>query len=348
MPFPDQSSLNRVRDALWQQSLGASVMIGAGFSRNAERLRSTVLPSPTWRDVAIAMCHQMYPKSDVTHRKAAIASSSETSGALRLAQEFKVSFGETKLHSFLREQMRDDDFVPGLIHRRLLELPWRDVFTTNWDTLLERARTLVPAHSYGLVRCAEEIPLSARPRIVKLHGSVDARFPLIFAEEDYRTYPVLYAPFVNTVQQAMMETVFCLIGFSGEDPNFLHWSGWVRDNLGAAAPKIYLAGWLELSVHRRRMLESRNVVPIDIARHPIAKDWPTTLVHQYSTDFILRTLESARPYDIGIWPSSAPPPSPYLVDYNHDGAIESVETREPRKEPEPTSRDGISIESKCA
>ena len=342
MHFPDQSSLNHVRDALWQKSIGATVMIGAGFSRNAERVQSTVPPSPMWRDVAIAMCHQMYPKTDAERRKAAIASSSETSGALRLAQEYKVSFGETELHSFLREQMRDDDFVPGRIHRRLLELPWRDVFTTNWDTLLERARIGVKAHSYGLVRCPEEIPLSVSPRIVKLHGSVDARFPLIFAEEDYRTYPVLYAPFVNTVQQAMMETVFCLIGFSGEDPNFLHWSGWVRDNLGAAAPKIYLAGWLGLSIHRRRMLESRNVVPIDLARHPIAETWPDTLVHEYSTDFILRTLENARPYDFGIWPSPAPPPT-YSPDSNYHGTIERVERREPRREPESTSPDGTSI-----
>ena len=73
--------------------------------------------------------------------------------------------------------------------------------------------------------------MASRPRIVKLHGSLPAQFPLIVTEEDYRTYPTKFAPFVNTVQQAMMETVFLLIGFSGDDPNFLNWSGWVRDNL---------------------------------------------------------------------------------------------------------------------
>ena len=103
----------------------------------------------------------------------------------------------------------------------------------------------------------EEIPSAVRPRIVKLHGSFSAHFPLICTEEDYRTYPMRFAPFVNTAQQAMMETVLLLIGFSGDDPNFLHWSGWVRDNLGETAPKIYLAGWLDLSIHRRRMLENQ-------------------------------------------------------------------------------------------
>ena len=84
--------------------------------------------------------------------------------------------------------------------------------------------------------------MTTHPRIVKLHGSLPSQFPLIVTEEDYRTYPTKFAPFVNTVQQAMMETVFCLIGFSGYDPNFLEWSGWVRDNLGASAPQILPGG----------------------------------------------------------------------------------------------------------
>ena len=112
-----------------------------------------------------------------------------------------------------------------------IKLPWRDVFTTNWDTLLERARLSVPERPYSVVHSKDEIPLLAQPRIIKLHGSLDGHYPLIAAEEDYRAYPERHAPFVNTVQQAMMETVFCLIGFSGSDPNFLEWSKWVQDNL---------------------------------------------------------------------------------------------------------------------
>ena len=185
----------------------------------------------------------------------------------------------------------------------MMRLPWRDVFTTNWDTLLERTGPQVVERGYSTVVDKDQIPLASRPRIVKLHGSLPAQFPLIFTEEDYRTYPTEFAPFVNTVQQAMMETVFCLIGFSGNDPNFLHWSGWVRDNLGPSAPKIYLAGWLDLSPHRRRMLEDRGVVPIDLAHHPEAHTWPEHLRHRYSTEWVLHTLERGRPYDVTDWPS---------------------------------------------
>src|SRR5699024_11429726 len=66
--------------------------------------------------------------------------------------------------------------------------------------------------------------------------------PYIISEEDYRTYPTKYAPLVNTVQQSMLETQLCLLGFSGDDPNFLSWIGWLRDNMGENTPPIYLCG----------------------------------------------------------------------------------------------------------
>lgn len=340
MFFPDQSHINRVRDALWQRSVGgASVMVGAGFSRNAEKARPEAAGPPTWKDIAESVCHKLYPVEDDRHLRAALAATSETSGLLRLAQEYNAAFGSSQLKGLIRQLVRDDDFEPGDIHSRLLRLPWRDVFTTNWDTLLEKTCPSVVERTYSIVRNVETIPLSTRPRIVKLHGSLSDHFPLIFTEEDYRTYPIKFAPFVNTVQQAMMETVFCLIGFSGDDPNFLHWSGWVRDNLGDSAPKIYLAGWLDLSTHRRRMLEERNVVPIDLALHPKAAKWPDHLRHTYATEWILHSLEGGRPYETTNWPTTPHtmglPPSEWLQP------VQKVVTYEPKNEPmNPSNKNG--------
>ena len=298
-PVPDQSHIDRVREALWRPSGGgASVMVGSGFSRGAQKIRPGAADPPTWHELGKEMSKKLFPTDDPKNRP---ESTSDT--LLRLAQEYETAFGRANLHRFLQQQVGDEDLRPGDKHTRLLKLPWRDVFTTNWDTLLERARDSVIDRPYSVVRNKDEIPLASQRRIIKLHGSLPAHFPLIFTEEDYRTYPTEFAPFVNTVQQAMMETVFCLIGFSGDDPNFLHWSGWVRDNLGASAPKIYLAGYLDLSPHRRRMLEDRNVVPIDLAGHPKADEWPEHLRPGYATEWILYTLEYGRPYDITEWPS---------------------------------------------
>ena len=333
MVFRDQSHMNHVRDALWKRSAGgASVMVGAGFSRNAEKARLDAHDVPTWRDLAKAMYDKLYPPGFGESRKSEAAATSGPESWLRLAQEYETAFGRGELHGLIGEFVRDDDFEPGEMHSRLLRLPWRDVLTTNWDTLLERTRLSVVERAYSVVRNKDEIPLASKPRIVKLHGSLPAQFPLVITEEDYRTYPVTFAPFVNTAQQVMMETVLCLIGFSGDDPNFLHWSGWVRDNLGRSAPKIYLAGWLDLPPHRRRMLEDLNVVPIDLSHHPQSRDWQEPLRHQHATDWLLLALEYGRPYDVSYWPVPS-----RRQRSQHSILLEPVEKivfNEPKDEPE--------------
>jgi hypothetical protein len=261
--FSDIANVLCIREALWRhKGLGtASIMVGAGFSRNADPISSTARQMPNWAQMAEALCHPLYPVDDARLR-GALHEASSTSGFLRLAQEYQAAFGASALNDRIRNLVPDQDYLPGDLHKRLMRLPWAGVFCTNWDTLLERACSDVFDRSYDIVRTVGDIPFAMRPRIVKLHGTFPGHEPFIFTEEAYRTYPARFSPFVNLVQQLMMETIFCLVGFSGDDPNFLHWSGWVRDNLGVGAPRIYLVGWLELSVHRRRMLEARNVMPV--------------------------------------------------------------------------------------
>ena len=327
MSFPDQSHINRVRDALWQRSgNGASVMVGSGFSRNAVPVGHLGATLPTWEEVTRQLHSELYPQEDGAGRP----------DQLRTAQEYEAAFGRSALHDALRRVVRHEEHNPGTTHQRLLRLPWQDIFTTNWDTLLERTRNHVAERHYSVINSKEEIPMGKRPRIVKLHGSFPAQFPLIVTEEDYRTYPAEFAPFVNTVQQAMMETVFLLIGFSGEDPNFLNWSGWVRDNLGQSAQKVYLAGYLELSPHRRRMLERRGIETIDLARHPNANSWAKNRRPEYATEWLLHTLENGEPYKITEWPglpSSRRRPIP-----DHLKPVDELKTAWPKEEPQPPYR----------
>ncbi len=331
MTFPDQLRMDHVTEALWGTGGGASVMVGSGFSRNARPKRPNGSPMPMLEDIASQLHRELYA-DDLDRR----------SPPERLAQEYEVECGETKLNQVLRDMIADADYLPGLFHERLLKMLWCDVFTTNWDTLLETAREKVPERPYTVVRARSDLPSSSRPRIVKLHGSLPHP-PLILTEESYRTYPSTHAPFVNTVQQAMMETVVLLLGFSGDDSNFLHWSGWVRDNLGDAAPKIYLAGHLGLSRTRRRMLEARHIIPIDLAGHPRVGDWgPDHLCHRRATDWILTSLESGKPYDQTRWPR--PPPKPREIDPR----IEPVAIRRsacPVAEPKITPPQAASVEA---
>ena len=177
MSLPDQKYMNHVRDALWSRAERASVMIGSGFSKNAEPARPDAGELPLWHELARAMFDKLYPPSVVGSQHSAPTRASDPSIALGLAQEYKDTFGRSSLHLFLQQQVRHEDFNPGGFHRRLLKLPWRDVFTTNWDTLMERTRQSVPERPYSVVHNKDEIPLSPQPRIVKLHGSLDGHYP---------------------------------------------------------------------------------------------------------------------------------------------------------------------------
>ena len=288
-------------------------MVGSGFSRNAEMKAPGALPPPDWAELASAMRAKLRPETG----KARVPRAQESAlDGPDIAQTYSDEFGRAELHGFLRAQVRDNDMEPGDLHRRLLALPWADVFTTNWDTLLERTRELTITPTYEVVRAVHELPLAGRPRIVKLHGSLPAQFPLIATEGDYKEYPSKFAAFVNTAQQAMMETVFVLLGFSGDDPNFTSWSKWVRRELRSWAPKIYLAGWLDLAQDARQRLEDSGVVPIDLAGHPKQQEWRRQqMEHRFATEWLLTTLERGERYPLEEWPKAIAEPGASIPAY---------------------------------
>jgi hypothetical protein len=304
--LPDAKYVLAIRSALWCRGDGgrAAVMVGSGFSRNADPAIAGPRTFPLWSELLAGLFDQLDPDTaaDPKRRAEGLLRRSSVGGALGLAEEFEAAFGRTRLEEYLLGVIPDDDYRPGSLHELLLQLPWQDVLTTNYDTLLERAaRTAV--RRYELVETAAEIPAASRPRIVKLHGSFPAHRPFIFTEEDFRTYPRRFATFVNLAQQVIAENTLCLVGFSGDDPNFLYWTGWVRDHLGPHTPPIYLCGLLNLSDAGRKVLARRNVVPVDLGPlFPFDQIPEPGRRHRLALEWLLRSLANGQPADPRRWP----------------------------------------------
>ena len=248
--------LNEIAERLW--SYNAVVMVGAGFSQNAEPVGSVSESFPSWN----ALGDEFYRKLHGTlpGKKARYLS------LLKLAEQVQAAFGRPTLDRMLQRHIPDLRYEPSRLHSQLLRLPWQDVFTTNYDTLLERARASVTLSHYDVVTTTEDLLHAKAPRIVKLHGSFPSP-PFVITEEDYRLYPNDRAPFVNTVRQSLLEKTLCLVGFSGDDPNFLQWIGWLRDQVGReSAPKIFLIGvFHRMSEADRKLLNGRGIVPVDLS-----------------------------------------------------------------------------------
>lgn len=245
----------KISESLWRKNgVGrAAVMIGAGFSMNAVSIGGSNQKMLSWNGLAQRMREELGLDNNYQPN------------ATDLAELYEAEYGRQKLEQFLEINLPDESMEPGELHEILLELPWADVFTTNYDTLLERTAEKISLYQYQPVLSQEDIPEVPQPRIVKLHGTFRKKRPLIFTSTDYQEYLIKSAAFVNMVQETIMENTFCLFGFSGDDPNFRKWMSWVQQNLHDYHTNIYLCGVLHLSAGQRKLLEKLGIVPIDLA-----------------------------------------------------------------------------------
>lgn len=285
----DYPAIRKLAEALWKQDAtyhGAAIMVGSGFSRSAASSSDLTKKLPLWFDLSRLLANELEanPNSD----------------PLRLAEEYQAYFGKQAIHDLIKSAVNDAGWSPGALHRLLLELPWTDVLTTNWDTLLERASRDVHQSAYTVVNKQEDLSGSHSPRIVKLHGTIGVTQGFTFTQEDYRKYPEQHAAFVNLARQVFIENELCLLGFSGDDPNFLQWAGWVRDQLATSARRIYLVGALELKPARRKYLESINVSPIDLT--DLVKEFDDPDVrHARATEYFINALVELKPRATWDW-----------------------------------------------
>lgn len=256
IPKTIQIHLNEIAERLSQGK--ATVMVGAGFSKNAVKMKNTDKKFLNWNELGDLFYEKLYgekPDEKTGHYL----------DALRMAGNIESTFGRPALDRILIDNLPDEEYEPSDLHKELLKLNWADVFTTNYDTLLERTRKYITNRKYQIVVNKDDLVYSQCPRIIKLHGSFPSERPFVISQEDYRKYPKDSAAFVNTVQQALLENIMCLVGFSGDDPNFLNWLGWIRDNLGKNTPKIYFIS-VDLSPRvDNALLESRNIVVLNMA-----------------------------------------------------------------------------------
>lgn len=145
------------------------------------------------------------------------------------------------------DKERDLNFLTTMVN-----VGWNAIFTTNYDDLLKYASSDVGKKS--LTECSDAATLSLRKMdelVIKLHGSIDfdhvrngfdgdVHRKYVLTREDYEDYPSKHEAFMQLMRISLLKDCFCLVGFSGTDPNFIAWITWVRDILEAkksASPK---------------------------------------------------------------------------------------------------------------
>ena len=142
-------------------------------------------------------------------------------------------------------------------HKQLLLCDkFKNIYTTNYDNLLEFTSDYFLESPIPMVKSSWSLSNGFQNRsIIKIHGSLkiedndefefdgDKHLRYIIAQEDYETYIEKHEAFSHLMRISMLQGKFCLLGFSGNNPNYMGWVKWISDILGKGkdkGPKIYL------------------------------------------------------------------------------------------------------------
>ena len=252
-----QRYLNAIAERLWNNQ--ASLFVGAGFSKNAQLETGAKVP-PNWDELGDLFFWKSRNRKPRRQDRA-------YANVLRIAEDVENMCGRPALTDLIRNAINDDLLSPSDTHMQLLALPWQDVYTTNYDTLLDRSAARLKEQNrrfYTIVRDGQEIGMGSSPFLMKVHGDINEPSSIIITEEDYRTYPLRHQAMIAHIHNTIMTRTLVLVGFSGNDPNFIQWLGWVRDALCNNQRKIYLLTVDKLSDAACKTFEKRNVVVVDL------------------------------------------------------------------------------------
>ena len=158
-----------------------------------------------------------------------------------------AKIGNDGVYLFKKDKEIDKCDVDCLkLHQLLLQcVGFHNYFTTNYDNLLEVSIDKEKRPITIIKRGKELSNKSADCKIIKIHGSLrenqndssgfdgcnDTNY--IITQEDYDSYGEKHSAFKSILNTEMLQGVFCLIGFSGTDPNFRNCIDWLLKILGS-------------------------------------------------------------------------------------------------------------------
>ncbi len=106
-------------------------------------------------------------------------------------------------------------------HRIISRLPFSSIWTTNYDTLIEK--TLQKENKVVDVKYSNNQLLTTKPKrdvvVFKMHGDVNHPTEAVLTKEQYEGYHRTHEPFINALTGELTTKTFLFIGFSFTDPN---------------------------------------------------------------------------------------------------------------------------------
>ena len=198
------------------------LFVGSGLS--SQVLRSNNKCLPTWKSLLYEMLDWANEnRTSFWNGAQDIKEMIDKDNLTVTAQELQEVIGNSNLGDFYKSVFRDKNVKPSQVHKVIPLLPFRGVITTNYDTLIEGAYSLVnegvlpPIFTQKDLDDKNSFLRNNDFFIFKMHGHIDRLDSIILGKKSYDD--ILFR---NATYRQFMETIFSVytilfIGFGGID-----------------------------------------------------------------------------------------------------------------------------------
>jgi hypothetical protein len=180
-------------------------------------------PFPTWSRLKSRMRKRLALTPEQNQRS--LNAFFRTSDALDCAQLFRNIVGEANYFDFLRNQFAPEspvDYYLTPSHEALVDLDLALMFTTNYDTLIEKTylfrQTDLTVSSTADEFIAHGNPVPSR-HLIKMHGSIDSPSTVVLTRDNYARARVERRRIYEHLRLDVEQSTYLFIGFSLTDPN---------------------------------------------------------------------------------------------------------------------------------
>lgn len=227
---------------------GLSVGVGRALGRATFEMPSPLADDarfPSW-PMLIERMQQELLKSASDDDTKSIDRFMREQDPLDAAQLFRLRTDAQSYRDFLTAQFVTHPYDAARLtpsHDALVELPVADLFTTNYDSLIELAfqrkgrELAVSSTPAEFLRVAVDHP---ETHLVKLHGTWERPDEIVLTRDDYARSRLERAEMFRQFAQTSRFSTFLFVGFSLRDPNFNLIRDEARAVMGDAMPRSYL------------------------------------------------------------------------------------------------------------
>ena len=228
------------------QTDSISVFVGAGLSKGAGL--------PDWYELIHQLAREIsyeVPPPEWTN--------SET--FIDISQSYVNAYGLQRLIGYLQQKLDTTHVRPSIVHKALALLPCTNIFTSNYDDLLEKSFRQVNK-KVRLITRDIHVPLmthdSLSANIVKLYGDLNQPETIVLTRQHYEKFFLERPLLINQLKSTLSNSTMIYLGWSHRDPHFNLVFGELLNQLGGFMRHGYALMIEPTGPQKKRIGEKRN------------------------------------------------------------------------------------------